>query len=131
VLQVGPHDGCNETITPADDVGYIPRAAAAIAKRLAEARYVNPEASLIHTEARPNLRDQVFLADDLASAFDQHDQNIEGAAPHPHRAIRCLEQPLHGQQPKRPKSRGTARPDIFCLHIGAPSPLVPADKVLI
>jgi len=52
---------------------------------------------------RPGARNQFFLADHLAGAFDQSRQNVKGAAAEPHRRVALQQKALRCKKPVRAK----------------------------
>jgi hypothetical protein len=59
------------------NVGDISVAELAILERLADGGHVNPEAALLHGDARPDMINELVLSDDLAWTFGEIDPNIE------------------------------------------------------
>jgi len=52
---------------------------------------------------RPDASYQFFLADHLASALDQKDENVEGAAAEPQRPVALKQKPLLRKEQERAK----------------------------
>jgi hypothetical protein len=52
---------------------------------------------------RPDASYQFFLADQLASALDQKDENVKGAAAESHRPVTLKQKPLLRKEQERAK----------------------------
>jgi hypothetical protein len=85
---------CDKGVTPAGVVGDPAPARAAVAKRLAQRRDMNPERTVVDDRIGPRAGDELIPVYRLAGAFDERDQDIESAAAEPQRfppssSIRC------------------------------------------
>src|SRR6266478_7159307 len=78
-------------------------AALAVAEGAAQSAHLNLEIRFFDVRFRPGSRDQFVLADNLAGAFDQSRQNVEGAAAEPHRLVALEQKPLRCKEPVRAK----------------------------
>jgi len=72
-----------------------------ITERAAQPADLNREIGLLDVCAWPYARDQLFLADELAGAFEQRDENIEGTTADLDRLAVLGEQPLHREHAER------------------------------
>ena len=71
---------CHKGVTSAGIVGDVPPARAAVAKRFAQRRDMDPECTVVDDRIGPRAGDEPILVDRLAGAFEQRDQNIESVA---------------------------------------------------
>jgi hypothetical protein len=75
----------------------------AIAKGLSYERDLNSEITLNDGKASPDTSEQFLLADDLARALNQNDQEVECASADMNGSISLEQQMRCGLQTKRPK----------------------------
>ena len=75
-----PCDRRHEAVAPARDREDVAAAILAIAQGLAQRGDMDPQVVFVHEGGRPDLRDQRILAHQIAGAFNQGDQNVQGAA---------------------------------------------------
>ena len=97
---------CHKGVTSAGIVGDVPPARAAVAKRFAQRRDMDPECTVVDDRIGPRAGDEPILVDRLAGAFDQRDQNIESAATEAQRFVVIEQQSLRGDQPERSEGEG-------------------------
>ncbi len=71
---------CDKGVSPAGVVGDVAPAGAAVPKRLAQRGDMDPKRSLIDDRIGPGAGDQLILADRLAGAFDERDEDVQGPA---------------------------------------------------
>ena len=90
-VAVHRRDKAVTTLRHVDDIAL---ALLAIAQRPAQRGDVHPQVDLFDHTVRPHAGDQLLLADDATGVFDQHLQNIEGAAAHAQWSIPVEDQPL-------------------------------------
>jgi hypothetical protein len=69
----------DEAIASTGNVDDVSIAAQTVTERLSQGGYVDFKISFLNEDIWPNTRDQIFLADNLAGAFDQARQNFKGA----------------------------------------------------
>jgi len=72
-------DRRDETVTATRQGRDVARAALAIAQRFAQARDMKAQAAFFDNDVRPDLRQQILLADDLVGLGQQRNQNVEAA----------------------------------------------------
>ncbi len=94
-IRRGPNRG-DETVALPGDVGDV----TAFPQRLAKGGDVEAEAALIGDGAGPDLTEQFRLGDNLAWAFQQHLEDIEGLAPERYGRSVTLQAPAAGQKPE-------------------------------
>lgn len=82
-------------------IGDVLRRIRRIAEHLAKRRDVNPKVGLLDEGFGPNPRDQRFLADQLATLFDQCDEERQGAAADTHRLAGAVQLMLLGIERER------------------------------
>ena len=110
---------CDKGVTPAGVVGDVASARAAVAKRLAQRRDMDPERTFVDDRIGPCAGDEPILVDRLAGAFDERDQNIESAAAEAQRLPVIKQRPLSRNQLERSEGEGLFihrenRPGNFC-----------------
>ena len=66
---------------------------------------MDAEVALLDEGVGPDFPHQVVLADQLAARFDQRNQEVEGAAPEPHRLVAFDEQLPRRIEPERPEGQ--------------------------
>src|SRR5262249_14768476 len=101
-----PRDRRNEAVTLAGNVGDIPFLA--VAKRFAETGHVDPEVTRVDNQIAPHARDQLAMSDQLARAFDQHHENVEGTVAQCQRYAILFERAGCREQPEWPKGNRDA-----------------------
>src|SRR5262249_40840541 len=92
----------------AGNVGDVPFLAVAVAQRLAETGHVNPEVARVDDQIAPHARNQLAVSDELARAFDQYHQNVEGTVAQCQRDAVLLECAGCGEEAEWPKGDGDA-----------------------
>jgi len=97
---------CNKAVTPAGVVGDVAPASAAIAKRLAQRRDMDPERTVVDDRIGPGAGDQLVLVDRLAGAFDERNQNIQRAAAEAQWFPVIEQYSLRRDQPERSEGEG-------------------------
>ena len=75
---------------------------------------MNPQRALINDRIGPGARYQLILADRLAGAFNQRDENVQRPAAEAQRLSVLEQHALSGNQAKRSESEG------FFIHRGRP-----------
>src|SRR6266581_2476686 len=94
----------DEIVAPSRNGGDVATAALAIAQDAAQGADLDLQICFFDERLRPGSGYQLFLADNLAGAFDQSSQNFEGPAAEPHRCLTLKKkQPLRRKQPERTK----------------------------
>jgi len=96
--QRGSRDRGDEAVAAPEYIGYKSEARLAITQQPAQRRDMKAEASRVHCNVLPDPRRQVPVAHDFARAFDQNDQDIQGAAADANRPGGPFEQPLSREQ---------------------------------
>ncbi|HVM97567.1 MAG TPA: hypothetical protein VMT89_14320, partial [Candidatus Acidoferrales bacterium] len=83
----------------------------AISENSAQCRDVNPDARFFDERIRPNSRDQLFLADKIAGALDQSDEDEKRAAAQTNGLPVLEKQALRREEAEWPerKTRGRGR----------------------
>ena len=76
-------------------------AAAAVAQRPPQPGDLDLEIAVLDEGVRPDPRHELALADQLAGALDQRDQDLQGAAAQTHRPAGLQQQPSRREQMKR------------------------------
>src|SRR5262249_48045453 len=89
-------------------VGDVALAVAAVAERLAQCRDMDPQGALLDDRVGPGARDQFVLADRLAGAFGQRDQDVQRPAAERQWLFAVEQQPLLREQPERSEDEGRA-----------------------
>ena len=72
-----------------------------VAKSTTQSTDLDLQIGFVDERCWPNLGDQLFLADQLTSAFDQSGQDVEGAAAKPHWLVALEQEPLSHEEPVR------------------------------
>src|SRR5258708_21516739 len=85
-------------------------AALAVAECSAQGTDLDLQVGLLDEGLRPDARDQFVLADHVAGALDQKDENVEGAAAEPHLSVALKQKPLLG------KEQELAKRDCASVH---------------
>ena len=93
----------DEIVAPADNGDDVTIAALTVAERSAQGTDLNLQVGLFDDGLRPDASYQFFLADHLAGALDQKDENVEGAAAEPHRPVALKQKPLLRKEQERAK----------------------------
>src|SRR5580700_5283859 len=88
----------DETVTTPDNGGDVTIVALAIAKGATQCADLDLQIGFVDERCWPNLGDQLFLADQLTSAFDQSGQDVEGAAAKPHWLVALEQEPLSHEE---------------------------------
>jgi hypothetical protein len=92
-------------------------AAATIAQRPAQARDMHLEIALLDEGAGPDTGHELVLADQLAGALEQSDQNLQRATAEPHGLVSRHQEPSRRQKsevPERDHELGRGRAPIGC-----------------
>ena len=97
---------CDKGVTPARIIGDEPPARAAVAKRFAQRRDMDPERTVVDDRIGPRAGNESILVDRLAGAFDQRGEDVQGPAAEPERFLIIEQQSLRGDQPERPEDEG-------------------------
>ena len=113
-MRAHPHHRRDEAVAPARDIGDVPLSRAAIAKRLAQGGDVDPQSVLLDDRVRPGASDELVLADRLAGAFNQRDENVQRPAAEAQRLSVLEQHALGGNEAKRAEGEG------FFIHRGRP-----------
>jgi hypothetical protein len=74
---------------------------------------MDPEATLVDRDTRPDPRHQIMLADNLARMLDQNEEDIERAAADMKRDTFPFDQPLRCVQAERSERNDFVRPRSF------------------
>src|SRR5260370_6257096 len=93
----------DEIVAPSWNGGDVATAALAIAQGAAQGADLDLQICVFDERLRPGWGYQLFLADNLAGAFDQSGQNGEGPAAQPHRCVALKKQPLRRKEAERNK----------------------------
>ncbi len=75
---------------------------------------MDPQRVVLDDRARPGASDQLFLADPLAGAFNQRDENVQRPTTEAQRLSVLEQHALSGNQAKRSEGEG------FFIHPGRP-----------
>ena len=73
----------------------------AVAEGAAQCAHLNLEVRFLNERLRPDLGDQLLLADHLTGVFHQRRQDVEGAAAELHRPAAFEQQALLCEEPER------------------------------
>jgi hypothetical protein len=71
---------CDEAIAPAGNVGDVAIARLTVAQKSAQGCDIDPKITFRHEGVGPGAGDKLFLADEIARAFDQGNEDVKGAA---------------------------------------------------
>src|SRR3984957_17257716 len=99
-------DSADERVAPPLDVCDVAVAKLAVAERLADCGHVDPEASLLHGDVRPDVIHQFLLCDHLTWTLGKVDQDVEGPAAKGQRLTLTPKHPLAARKLKRTKLQG-------------------------
>src|SRR4029079_829927 len=93
----------DEIVAPSWDSDDVAMAALAVAQATAQSADLNLQIRFLDDRLRPGSVYQFLFADDLAGAFNQSGQDVEGATTEPHWFVALEQQPLLCKEPERPK----------------------------
>jgi hypothetical protein len=99
-------DRRDEAVAAARDVGDEAVAAPAVAQRLAQRGDMHPQRPVVDDGIGPSARDQLIPSDDLASAFDKRNEDVEGPAAEAQRSPVLKQLALSGDQAERSEDEG-------------------------
>ena len=94
-------DRGDKAIAAPGDRRQVAIAAAAVAQRPPQPGDLDLEVAVLDEGVRPDPRHELALADQLAGALDQGDQDLQGAAAQTHRPAGLQQQPSRREQVKR------------------------------
>ena len=100
---VEAHHRCHEAIAAARHGADVLIAGAFVAEQFAQGGDVDAQVGLFDEGVRPDPLEQVFLADQVFSAVDQRNQQIQRPAAEPQRLAIAQQNPACRIQPERPK----------------------------
>src|SRR5262245_2744100 len=92
VISIALADGRHEAIAQAGDTLDVMQAVLPISQYSAQAEDVNSQRAFVNHYARPNPRQQIGLADHLARARDEREQNLPRATGNVYRMARVQQQ---------------------------------------
>jgi len=108
-LRLGVDDGRHEAVALPGNVHDVPVWLLRIAECLAKRRDMDPHAARGHDQASPDALRQFSLADYLARMLDQHEQDVECAAPKDETNTIPLDPTCDGMDAERSEGNGAPR----------------------
>src|SRR5216684_4671832 len=90
----------DEIVAPPRNGDHIAIAALSVAEGATQRADLHLQICFFDERLRPGSGYQLFLADNLAGAFDQSGQDVEGAAAEPYRCVALKKQPLRRKEPE-------------------------------